>query len=45
VDGAIGMAYVPAAQAEPGTEITIDCRGKDVPATIVKGKFYRRDAA
>jgi aminomethyltransferase len=45
VDGAIGMAYVPSAFADPGTAITIDCRGKDVPATIVKGKFYRRDAA
>ncbi|HWN66957.1 MAG TPA: glycine cleavage system aminomethyltransferase GcvT, partial [Haliangium sp.] len=45
VDGAIGMAYVPSEHAEPGTEITIDCRGKDVPATIVKGKFYRRPAA
>jgi aminomethyltransferase len=45
VDGAIGMAYVSSAHAEAGTEIIIDCRGKDVPATIVKGKFYRRPAA
>jgi aminomethyltransferase len=45
VDGAIGMAYVASEFAEAGTEITIDCRGKDVPATIVKGKFYRRPAA
>jgi aminomethyltransferase len=45
VEGAIGMAYVPSEYAEPGSEITIDCRGKDVPATIVKGKFYRRPAA
>jgi aminomethyltransferase len=45
VDGAIGMAYVPSEHAEAGSAITIDCRGKDVPATIVKGKFYRRPAA
>ncbi len=43
VNGAIGMAYVPTELATPGTVITIDCRGKDVPATIVKGKFYQRD--
>ena len=24
----------------PGTALTIDCRGKDVAATVVKGKFY-----
>jgi aminomethyltransferase len=45
VEGAIGMAYVPSEHAEAGSAITIDCRGKDVPATIVKGKFYRRPAA
>ena len=42
VPGAIGLAYVPPALAAPGTTITIDCRGKDVPATVVKGKFYSR---
>ena len=26
----------------PGTRLTIDCRGKDVAATVVKGKFYTR---
>jgi aminomethyltransferase len=45
VGGAIGMAYVPVAVATPGTRITIDCRGKDVAATIVKGPFYRRQDA
>ncbi|WP_428266880.1 glycine cleavage system aminomethyltransferase GcvT [Haliangium sp.] len=44
VPGAIGMAYVPVADAAVGAEITIECRGKDVPATIVKGKFYQRGA-
>ncbi len=42
VGGAIGLAYVPVAQAAAGTQLTIDCRGKDVPATVVSGKFYKR---
>ncbi len=42
VSGAIGLAYVPPAHAAPGTVLTIDCRGKDVAATVVKGKFYKR---
>ena len=33
---------VPPALAAPGTTLTIDCRGKDVAATVVKGKFYQR---
>jgi aminomethyltransferase len=42
VGGAIGMGYVPTPYADPGTRITIDCRGKDVAATIVKGPFLKR---
>lgn len=42
VGGAIGLAYVPVASAAAGTQLTIDCRGKDVPATVVSGKFYKR---
>jgi aminomethyltransferase len=42
VGGAIGLAYVPVAKAAAGTQLTIDCRGKDVPATVVAGKFYKR---
>jgi aminomethyltransferase len=42
VGGAIGLAYVPTARAAAGTQLTIDCRGKDVPATVVSGKFYKR---
>ena len=42
VGGAIGLAYVPTAFAAAGTQLTIDCRGKDVPATVVSGKFYKR---
>lgn len=42
VGGAIGMAYLPTAYASPGTTLTIDCRGRDVPANVVAGKFYKR---
>jgi aminomethyltransferase len=43
VDGAIGLGYVPVAYAREGNTITIDCRGKDIAARIVKGKFYKRN--
>ncbi|HET7504672.1 MAG TPA: glycine cleavage system aminomethyltransferase GcvT [Kofleriaceae bacterium] len=42
VGGAVGLAYVPSAHAKAGTQLTIDCRGKDIPATVVSGKFYKR---
>ena len=42
VGGAIGMGYVPVALAAAGTALTIDCRGKDVSAEVVKGAFYQR---
>jgi aminomethyltransferase len=42
VGGAIGLAYVPSALSAAGTQLTIDCRGKDVAATVVAGKFYKR---
>jgi len=39
---AIGMAYVPAAHAAPGTEIDVDVRGRLARATIVPLPFYKR---
>jgi glycine cleavage system aminomethyltransferase T len=36
------MAYVPAALAHAGTEVQIDVRGRDVPATLAGIPFYRR---
>jgi aminomethyltransferase len=39
---ALGMAYVPVAMAAPGTPLTIDVRGKALPAVIVDLPFYRR---
>ncbi|MDX2091850.1 MAG: glycine cleavage system aminomethyltransferase GcvT [Kofleriaceae bacterium] len=42
VGGSIGLGYVPTSHAAAGTVLTIDCRGKDVSATVVSGKFYKR---
>jgi aminomethyltransferase len=39
----IGLGYVPAALAEPGTEITIDLRGRPRRARIVRKPFYKRE--
>jgi aminomethyltransferase len=38
----IGLGYLPTALAEPSSEILVDCRGKSVPARIVKTPFYKR---
>ncbi len=42
---AIGMGYVAADRVEPGTEITIDLRGRERRARIVKKPFYKRGEA
>jgi glycine cleavage system T protein (aminomethyltransferase) len=39
----IGMGYVPAASAEPGTGLTIDVRGKPRRATVVRKPIYRKE--
>jgi aminomethyltransferase len=38
----IGMAYVPAGRAEPGTGIEIDVRGKMRPAVVKEKPLYRK---
>ncbi len=38
----IGLGYVPAALSAVGTRITVDIRGKAVPAQVVKTPFYRK---
>jgi aminomethyltransferase len=38
----IGLGYVPAELAQPGTAITIDVRGRPRAARIVKKPIYRR---
>jgi aminomethyltransferase len=40
---AIGMGYAKAPLAEPGTEITIDLRGRPRKARIVQKPFYKRE--
>ncbi len=37
----IGMAYLPAALAKPGTELFVDVRGRRFPAKVVKKPFYK----
>jgi aminomethyltransferase len=39
----IGLGYVPAAQAKPGTELTIDVRGRARRARVVKKPIYTRE--
>jgi aminomethyltransferase len=39
----IGLAYVAAGRWEPGTEITVDVRGRPRRARIVKKPFYKRE--
>ena len=41
----IGMAYVPVADAEPGTSIEVDVRGKARPAEVRGKPLYRKDAS
>jgi aminomethyltransferase len=43
LDRGIGMGYVPAGQSETGTELTIDVRGRDRRAQIVKKPIYKRE--
>ncbi|HUP32153.1 MAG TPA: glycine cleavage system aminomethyltransferase GcvT [Gaiellaceae bacterium] len=43
LDKGVGMGYVPAASASPGTELTIDIRGKERRATIVPKPIYKRE--
>jgi aminomethyltransferase len=41
LDQGIGLAYMPAAAAEPGTEITIDVRGRKRRAHVVSKPIYK----
>jgi aminomethyltransferase len=43
LDIGVGMGYVPSAQASPGTELTVDVRGKPRRARIVKRPIYKRE--
>ncbi|MFY9822129.1 MAG: glycine cleavage system aminomethyltransferase GcvT [Thermoanaerobaculia bacterium] len=39
---ALGMAYVPPELSAPGTRLSLDVRGKMLPAVVVELPFYRR---
>jgi glycine cleavage system T protein (aminomethyltransferase) len=43
LDVGIGKGYVPAALAQPGTELTIDVRGRNRRARVVEKPIYRRE--
>ena len=43
LDVGIGMGYVPAALAQPGTDITIDVRGRPRRGEVVKKPIYKRE--
>lgn len=45
LDVGLGLAWVPAELAEPGTEITLDLRGRPRSARIVRKPFYTREEA
>ena len=38
----IALAYVPPSLAKPGTELSVEIRGKSQPATVVRRPFYKR---
>jgi aminomethyltransferase len=39
----IGMGYVPGDRAAPGTELTLDVRGRSARARVVKKPIYKRE--
>jgi aminomethyltransferase len=43
LDVGIGMGYVPAPAAAPGTELVIDVRGRPRRARVVEKPIYRRE--
>jgi aminomethyltransferase len=44
LDQGIGMGYVPTEHAEPGTALTIDIRGRERRAEVVKKPIYKKEA-
>ena len=38
----VGLAYVEAEFAEPGTKLELEVRGARVPVEVVKKPFYKR---
>jgi aminomethyltransferase len=44
LDVGIGMGYVPASSADPGTELTLDVRGRPRRARVVRKPIYRKES-
>jgi aminomethyltransferase len=44
LDRGIGLGYVPSTSATPGSELTIDVRGRPRRARVVVKPFYRKEA-
>jgi aminomethyltransferase len=44
LDRGIGMGYVPAERAAPGSQLTIDVRGRDRKAEVVKKPIYEKES-
>ena len=44
LDVGIGLAYVPAARAKPGTELVIDVRGRARTAEVAKKPLYTKES-
>ena len=43
LDRGIGLGYVPSELAQPGSELTIDVRGRERRATVVRKPIYQRE--
>jgi aminomethyltransferase len=43
LDKGIGMGYVDAAHSEPGSQLTIDVRGRERTAEVVKKPIYKKE--
>jgi glycine cleavage system T protein (aminomethyltransferase) len=43
LDAGVGLAYVDTGLAEPGTDLTIDVRGRERRARVVKKPIYKRE--
>lgn len=39
----IGLGYVPAELAAPGSPLAVEARGRSIPAEVVKTPFYKRE--
>jgi aminomethyltransferase len=43
LDRGVGMGYVPVERAEPGTGLTIDVRGRERRAEVVRKPIYKQE--